>query len=165
MLRVKVRDVMTTAIAVISPKATIEQAETLLREQATQEVYIIENDGALLGVAPDYEFLKHRRQRGRRCQSVTEIMFPVSISLSQHDLIDKALMILSSHIHDRVPVVEEGRLLGLISRSDLLSLFAKVRETVENSSTESHEGSVPPPKLLRFGDFCRTSLQDSPQNP
>ena len=60
----------------------------------------------------------------KKGQTARDIMSPHVISITEDTGIDQAARLLAGERIRRLPVLREGRLIGLVSRSDVLQFFA-----------------------------------------
>jgi len=84
---------------------------------------VVSADGALVGMVSAYDIIS------KRGQTVGEIMSRGVISVGEEASADQVASLMGLHGIRRVPVVREGQLVGIVSRSDLLRLFSVMRWT------------------------------------
>ncbi len=158
-----IQSVIDTQTVTVQPETRIEDAEELLRVSRASDVYIVNENEALVGVVPDYDFLKYHALHLCRKRMITTIMSPVSTMLSVQDSFEKALRVLCENIHARVPVVDRMKLVGTINRLGLISILQQKESLNESSSESDPELKHPPlagPKYLKTGEFGRKHLND-----
>jgi CBS domain-containing membrane protein len=143
--QVPVKDVMTTAVITIKRDADIHEAARLLSEKKISGMPVVDNDNRVIGVVSEADILilagmkkEHTfrdvlrnvlgepvpaRTGGNRVQDV--MSFP-ALTISPDEDIRKAAMILDERRIKRLPVVgPEGRLIGIISRADIVRAISK----------------------------------------
>jgi len=121
----KVRDAMTPAenVITVSPKNTLQDVLYLIRETGHLGYPVVEN-GKIIGMitlsdinsVPEDELVKLR---------VEDVMSRKIIVVSPEDNLENALKLLIRHDIGRLPVVENGKLVGIITRSDIMRAHAK----------------------------------------
>jgi len=143
-------DVMIREVVTIGPETPVLEIVQLLLARGISGVPVIDEDGGLVGVVSEGDLLrrveigteKHRggwrafftgtvtlaeeyvRSRGTMAR---DIMTHEVVSVSRTTRLgDIAELMEHNHIK-RVPVLEDGRLVGLVSRSNLLRAFASQR--------------------------------------
>ena len=110
----KVKDVMTTKVITIKPDQTKQQAARLLSQNRISGLPVINDEGTLVGVVTEYDVI------GKQGQTVSDIMTGSVITVApETDLEDVAHILLHERIK-RLPVLEEGRVIGIVSRADLV---------------------------------------------
>ena len=123
---VKVMDVMVTQWVKFSPEIEIYQAIETLLEHRISSAPVINDSGSLVGVFSESDCLRrildssyHEEQGGDN--RVEHYMSPKVDVLSPEVGIVEAAQIFIANNRRRLPVVEEGKVVGLVSRRDILS--------------------------------------------
>jgi CBS domain-containing protein len=132
--QLSVREIMTE-----SPRST--RADTLLRDAARDMVRsgigalpVIDADGLLVGMLSERELMRHmlslasingsvpRPQSGveRARRTVRDVMTRQVLCVSPDQPLAEVASLMTNKDVDRVPVVEEGRLVGFLTRSDIV---------------------------------------------
>jgi CBS domain-containing protein len=97
----------------IGPNATVFTAIQLMVARGVGSVAVVE-DGRLIGM------LTEREGRTSRATLVREIMTPRVIVAMPSDGVDDCLGVMTTHRVRHLPVLEHGRLVGLVSMGDLV---------------------------------------------
>src|SRR5215218_343955 len=84
---------------------------------------VVDADGTLVGMVSEYDVIS------KRGTIVAEIMSRGVLSVGEDANTDQVAGIMGLHGIRRVPVVRDGRLVGIVSRTDLLRLYSLVRWT------------------------------------
>lgn len=144
----RVADVMTTDVVTVRPADPYKKALIRMLETGVSALPVVEEDGSLIGIVTEADFMaKDAYGTGRRrplavladlvtgvdttwvkkaagC-SVRDVMTRRVVSATSRDEIhDAARQMLEAHVK-RLPVVDDGRLVGIVSRRDLLDLFRR----------------------------------------
>jgi CBS domain-containing protein len=116
-------DVMRRRMQTVGPEDDIEQAVRLLLEKDISGAPVVDADGSLAGVLTEHDCIRMLAQsissgwpEGRVRDHMTT---KVEMAAPNEDLLALADQLTSSG-HRRLLVVEDGRLVGLVSRGDLL---------------------------------------------
>jgi len=110
----KAEDVMTTRVITVTENQTKQEAARLLAEHRISGLPVLNADHVVVGVVTEYDIIS---KDGR---SVGEIMTRGVISvMPQTDLEEVSHILLHERIK-RLPVLDQGRLLGIVSRADLV---------------------------------------------
>jgi Mg/Co/Ni transporter MgtE len=122
-----VADLMCETPVTVRPECTADEALEAFFEFETPELYIVDKAGRLLGVLPDYELLKAELS-GEASDTCVEQLMSRSIPVVSLDA-DAAQVARSfrSCQCTRIPVVKAGRLVGVVTRHDVLRLMAVLR--------------------------------------
>jgi CBS domain-containing protein len=141
----KIKDVMTTEVLTVREKATFKDIVDLLVEYRVSGVPVVDAEGTLLGLVTEADLvskeafdLRHRRP----LSAVTELMSGSTrwsrkaAGLTADQVMtsrvvtarpDEDVRVAARRMLDRgvkrLPVVEDGKLVGIVSRQDLLRLF------------------------------------------
>jgi CBS domain-containing protein len=114
------REIMSQSLVTISPEAKVQEAiETLMRRKISGLPVVDVND-KLVGIITEFALLAMAYDVEVRQEQVRKHMTTEVISVHPDDPISKIADTCIIHRVRRVPVVEDGRLLGLISRRDVL---------------------------------------------
>jgi CBS domain-containing protein len=122
----KVRDAMIPEPQTLEASATAQEAGEHLREPEVRAVYVCDN-GRFIGVITRKTLVGEVVAAGRdpRSTSAGEIAEPPHWTLDSELPLDEAFRLLEEHDAERVPVVENSRLVGVISRSVLQRRLAE----------------------------------------
>lgn len=143
----KVREVMVTTVVTVTPWATYEDAALLLRKHQVSGMPVVDEDGILAGVIsekdlfralyPRYEeylsdpqaYANQEKQEDEieslRKQPIRNYMNRAVITISADaSVLHAGGLMLARGIH-RLPVVENGKLVGIVAREDIYSAILK----------------------------------------
>lgn len=169
MPRSLVRNFMSSLTISLSPETRIDDAENLLWESQLSDVYVVNTEGSLIGVVPDYDFLKWRSINLCGTGRLSAIMSPVSIALSIDDPIEKAVSLLCKNIHSRVPVVDQKKLVGAVDRRCIARGLNNLQPHIDPSCRflegNLNHGAIAAPKFLQTGNFSRSKDAGSQKFP
>ena len=113
-----IRDVMTRNPRTVGPGDSIQRAASIMKEVDTGFVPIVEN-GKVVGVVTDRDIVVRAVAAGSYDRPVSEIATRDLVSVAPGDSTQRAEELMSDRQVRRVAVVEEGRLVGIVSLGDL----------------------------------------------
>jgi CBS domain-containing protein len=120
----RVRDYMATDVLSVGPDAEIMHTIHLLVEKDISGVPVVDEQSRLVGILTERDFIRIAVQAGYFDEAggrVADYMTTTVHTVSPDDsLMDLAELFATSPFR-RCPVVEDGRLVGLICRRDVLS--------------------------------------------
>jgi CBS domain-containing protein len=144
-LRIPVREVMTEQVITVSPHADIHEAARLLSERRISGMPVVDGLGRVLGVISEADILTlagmdrghtfrdilHRilgqpSPAGKTGDKVEQVMSMPAITAKPDDDVSEVARILDVRRIKRLPVVDEqGRVVGIISRADIVRTIGK----------------------------------------
>ena len=114
----KVREVMTTGVISVPDDSTIEDAARLLARHRISGLPVVDRSGAPIGMVTEYDLI------AKEGHTVAEIMSRGVISVSPDTNVEEVAHLLTNQRIRRVPVMQGDRLVGIVSRSDLVRQIA-----------------------------------------
>jgi CBS domain-containing protein len=122
----RVRDAMVPEPRTLAGDAPVQEAGELLLRPEVRAVFVCE-DERLVGVITRGTLVRDVVAAGRdpRATSVSEVAEPPRHTLDPELPLDEAFRFLEDEDLERVPVTEDGRLVGVLSRSSLQRRLAE----------------------------------------
>ena len=116
----KIREVMTPAPETIQADGTAAEAAKKMKEADAGMIPVME-DGNLLGTVTDRDIALRVVAEGRDPQSTTvgEIASRDIVTVQPDEDLNDALQKMAKHQVRRLPVVEDGRLIGVVAQADV----------------------------------------------
>lgn len=112
--------IMTTDLVTVRADASIEEAiETLLNQQISG-LPVTDDDGRLVGVITEFALLAVTYDNRVKNHTVSQHMTREVIAVDINDPISRIADLCIVHRVRRVPVLLDGRLIGVIARRDVL---------------------------------------------
>ncbi|MFD3447195.1 CBS domain-containing protein [Microbacteriaceae bacterium 4G12] len=114
-----VREVMSTDLSYCTPLDNVYEAAVKMKQEDIGIIPIVEN-GQLLGLVTDRDLvIRGIADKNPGSNKITEVMSTQIVSVSPDDPVEKATELMASHQIRRLPVVENGQLVGMLSLGDL----------------------------------------------
>ena len=114
----KVKEIMTSPVITTRDDASAADVATLLAKHRISAVPVTDASGAVIGLVSEYDLLARQGKLAR------DIMSPGIISVSEEaDVEDVRLLVVERKVR-RIPVVAGQKLVGIVSRSDLVRQMA-----------------------------------------
>jgi CBS domain-containing protein len=110
----KTEEVMTTRVITVTENDTKQQAARLLSQHRISGLPVLNADNVVVGVVTEYDVIS------KEGPTVREIMTRGVISVTPDTDLDEVRYILVHERIKRLPVIDKGRLLGIVSRADLV---------------------------------------------
>jgi CBS domain-containing protein len=171
-------DVMTRNVITVSPDATVADAVELMLERGISGLFVVDANGVLVGVVTEGDLLRRdelgteRRKSwwlrliaspGRQAadftrthgRKVADVMTHDLISVDADGSLEEIVARMEEHRIKRVPVLQGDRMVGVVSRADLLRALSV--------ATRGRAGSAPDDRTIR--DHILDTLAKEPWAP
>ena len=149
-----VRDVMVAPVITVKPSVTVQELAKLLLEKQISAVPVLDDKGKLVGIVSEGDLLhrvetgteRHRswwlqgffendtlateyvKAHGRK---VSDVMTRRVITATPQTPLHEVATLLEKNAIKRLPILENGRLVGIVSRANLLQAVASARRLLE----------------------------------
>jgi CBS domain-containing protein len=123
---VTVDEIMTRNIITVAPDTPVDDVARLLSVHDISGVPVVDDDGAGIGMISELDVIT------KSGQIAGDIMSRGLISVSEDTPAVEVANILNERRVRRVPVLQGSKIIGIVSRSDLLRLFSMTRWTCED---------------------------------
>ena len=117
----KARDVMNKHVTAATPRAIGRDLAQQMLSGMYSGLPVVDASHHIIGVVTEFDLLKAITD-GKDLQTVkaAEIMGRPAICVEEDDEIEMVIAKMTTHNIIRIPVVRDGKLVGLISRADIL---------------------------------------------
>lgn len=113
-----IRDVMTSNPRTVAPEEPIQNAARIMRDEDTGAVPVVEN-GRPVGIVTDRDIVVRAVADGELNRPVRDVVSREIVTASPEMSTKEAAQLMSEHQVRRLPVVENERLVGIVSIGDL----------------------------------------------
>jgi CBS domain-containing protein len=143
----KAADVMITNVIAVGPDACVQDVARILLDSRISAVPVIASDGKLLGIVSEGDLMRRAEAgTGRRrpwwlailtgrevlaneyirehSRRVTDVMTRNVVTAAADTPLSTIANLLEKNAIKRVPIVEEGKVIGIVSRANLLQALA-----------------------------------------
>ncbi len=149
-----VRDVMTTSVIAVRGDTSFKEMAAMLGSSRVSGFPVIDRAGKVIGVVSETDMLikeadraSHpelfaglRRSRDlQKAAGVTaaELMTSPPVTIGPDEPVQHAALLMYDRAVERLPVVDEaGRLVGIVSQVDVLSIFSRPDEEIRREVTD-----------------------------
>jgi CBS-domain-containing membrane protein len=142
---VKVREIMSRPVVTVSPGTGIKTAATLLAEHGVSALPVVNTKGELVGIVSEADLMSIETRPDPRTQAtplpptagssprtVAEVMTRKVLTVSTESEVSQAARIMLDAGIKRVPVVQGRRVVGILSRRDLVRVIARRDQDIED---------------------------------
>lgn len=142
-----IRDVMTTSVITVHPTDALGDVARILVEHQISGLPVVDADGVVVGVVSEADFLikegvdergrgplarlrdatddGHARRHKAGARTIAELMTAPAITIGPRRPIYEGARLMTAKRVNRLPVVDGGRLVGIVTRADLVRAFAR----------------------------------------
>ena len=151
-MKTTVEGIMTTRVIWVSKGATFQELAAALREYRVSAFPVVDDDRKVIGVVSEADMLTkealgdepgllggilHRRDQAKaRGVTAGDLMTTAVVAVRPDDTVEHAAKLMYDRRVKRLPVTDEnGRLVGIISRADVLSVFDRTDHDIYQEIT------------------------------
>lgn len=150
----KAKEIMSTNVLTVKKDATIEEIAHVLTDNNISGVPVVNESNHILGIVTEKDLLykdvephfppvvellggmiflkgvKHYNEELRKlvATKAEDIMTKHVITVDEETVVEKVAELMTEKDINRIPVVKDGKLAGIISRSDIIKYIAKTLE-------------------------------------
>jgi CBS domain-containing protein len=116
------RDIMTREVYTVSPDESVQEVAALLTRERISGVAVVDEDDKIIGIVTQADIIGKVGQEGL---CVADIMSCEIISVGEETRVSEIAMLLSKRNIKRVPVMRNGKMVGIVCRSDIVRAVAQ----------------------------------------
>jgi CBS domain-containing protein len=149
-----VKDVMSTHVVAVRKTASFKDMATRLREHRVSAFPVLDEDNKVVGVVSEADLLTkealefsatgrvsgmlhHREQAKAAATTAADLMTKPPVTVGPDEFVSHAARLMYARKVKRLPVVDDdGRLIGIVSRADVLSVYNRPDSDIEREISE-----------------------------
>jgi CBS-domain-containing membrane protein len=149
-----VKDVMSTHVIAVRQSATFKEMAATLREQRVSAFPVLDGDNRVIGVVSEADLLTkealegelpgvfqhvvhHREQAKAAALTAADLMTKPAVTIGPDEPVAQAARLMYSLRVKRLPVTDqEGKLIGIVSRSDVLRVYSRPDADIRHEITQ-----------------------------
>jgi CBS domain-containing protein len=152
-MKTTVQEIMTARVIWVSKDATFREMAVALREHRVSAFPVVDDDHKVIGVVSEADMLTkealddepgvlagilHRKDQAKaRGVTAGDLMTATVVAVRPDDTVEHAARLMYDRRVKRLPVTDaDGRLVGIISRADVLSVFDRTDEAIRKEITD-----------------------------
>jgi CBS domain-containing protein len=183
----RAHQLMTRKLITVAPETTIIEAARLMLENHVSGLPVVDAEGTLVGIVSEGDFLRRSeietpRKRGRLLKflfgwaagaddyvhehgrKISEIMTPSPRTVGEQATLQDIVTLMERNNIKRVPVVRGEKLIGIVSRSNLLGAVAALaRDIPDLTADDEHIRKSIIAEIEKF-DWCPIGLNVTVHN-
>jgi CBS domain-containing protein len=159
----KIRDIMTSPVITVTPETPVQEVARLMRSKQISGVPVVDAAGRLQGVITELHLIErnaplkepqyiavlsglipihlseHRAYKEQLRQALAttagELMDSTDIAtLSPDDPVEQAMSIMSNPENTMLPIIEQGAVMGVVTRTDLVRLIEQLEGRLDDTA-------------------------------
>jgi len=158
----KAKDVMTHCLVSITPETSIRDAIARMISHEVSGMPVIDAEGKLVGMVTEGDFLRriemHTEAPRRRWlelllgpgsdaaeyarshgNTVRDVMSSKVVTVSKDTPLSEVVRLMEEHAIKRIPVIDDGQLVGIVSRADLMFALGEYLTKPKEAASISDE--------------------------
>ncbi|MCE3553138.1 CBS domain-containing protein [Pseudonocardia sp. RS11V-5] len=145
-------DVMSSPVVTVRTGTPIAPAAALLAAHGYTAAPVVDTEGRVLGIVTEADLVRDRFRpegwpEGRPPESVDDVMSGTPLSMRpEDDLADVVSLMLAAHVRS-VPIVDDGDLVGIVTRRDALRVIAREEHSAEQVRSRRGLPDRPAPRV------------------
>jgi CBS domain-containing protein len=177
--RILASDIMTRDVAVVHPETTLLAAVKLMALRRVSGLPVVDEHGTMVGMMSEGDLLRwHEGFREREARwldlladgydlapeflrelqeqrrKIKVLMSPNPITVTETTPAREIASLMHAHGIKRVPVLRDGKLVGIVTRTDLVRALAQ----------KLSEKEPPPPRLISADELLRRAREEAVAN-
>jgi CBS domain-containing protein len=112
------KDLMTRDVITVSSTLTVKQLAMMLIKNQISGAPVANKNGKIVGVVSEADIVS------KKGKDVKAIMTKQVITVAENDPVEKIAQLMTSHRIKRLPVMRGDKLVGIVSRADIVSAIA-----------------------------------------
>jgi acetoin utilization protein AcuB len=112
---------MTTQLVTITADATVKKALDIIEKRKLRHLPVLDDDEALVGIVSEKDLL-----RAKDHVRIDSIMARDVITVTEYTALEEAARIMVDHKISSLPIMRNGKLVGIITETDLFQLFLEL---------------------------------------
>lgn len=112
------RDIMTHEVITIRPEASVQECARLLADYNISGVPVLDAERRMVGIVTEADII------GKEGATVADIMTRRVVTAREETPVDEIAQVLTSNRFKRVPVVRGERVVGIVSRANIVRMIA-----------------------------------------
>lgn len=129
----KAKHIMKKDVITVKKDTPIYQSLELMVKHRITGLLVVNDDMSLVGVISEKDVLPlFFEQKDLREKTVNDFMTQPAIFLDENESMLNVCNLLAKNIFRRVPITSGGKLVGIISRGDIIEHIVKVKKSADN---------------------------------
>ncbi|MGH7826198.1 MAG: CBS domain-containing protein, partial [Candidatus Binatia bacterium] len=112
------KEIMTRDVITVKPTLAVKDLATVLIKNQISGAPVADNSGKIVGVVSEADIL------AKKGKLVRAIMHANVVSVGEETPVEKIAQLMTTHKIKRLPVMSNGKVVGIVSRADIINAMA-----------------------------------------
>jgi CBS domain-containing protein len=138
----RAREMMSTPVVTVRPETPLKAVAEAMAAHRVSGVPVVDGDGRLVGIVAESDFLAKMEDGPRRGfrgwlarilrpgrvpapRTARDLMTTPVITAGPDATVRELARLMAAHDVNRIPIVEDGRVVGIVTRADILRTLAR----------------------------------------
>lgn len=150
-MSLKVENVMVADVVTVQAEATVREAVELMNKNEIGCLVVIDEEEKPVGIITERDLLKRvlAKRKDPVRTKVKDIMSKPLVTGTPHMDIEATVRLMFKHKIKKLPVVENGRLVGLVTLTDLVRFQPQIIRILKKLSSKQ----LPPKHMKKVIDY------------
>ncbi len=126
MMQIPASEIMTRDVITVAATLPVNEVAAILADRRITGLPVVDDTGTVVGVLSELDIIS------RQGATAADIMSSQVISATEDTDASEVAQLFTSRRIRRVPILADGKLVGIVSRSDLMRLFMMTRWVCED---------------------------------
>jgi CBS domain-containing protein len=177
----RAHQIMTRSVITVTPETTIVDAANLMLQRHISGLPVVDTNGTLVGIVSEGDFIRRSeigtgRKRGRwlrfilgpgksasdfvheHARKVSEVMTKSPLTITEDTALADIVAMMERNNVKRLPVVRGDKVVGIVSRANLLQAVASLAREVPDPTADDDHIRIRIVDALEKHDWCPFGL-------
>lgn len=117
-------------VKTLSPDATVKEASSVMSKYSIGSLVVVNEKKKVVGIVTERDIIEKVNAKDRLSSKVRvkEIMSPKVITIDSNSLLDDAVYLMIKNKIKKLPVLDNGQLVGMVTSTDIMANSSDVGE-------------------------------------
>ena len=129
-----VKEIMTTDVKTIRPEDNVKRLAEMMVKNKIGSLVVVEGSGEVVGIATERDIIEDIILLGKSPEEVKvrDVMTQDIITVNPGDTLEEAAEVMVNHKIKKLPVIDKGRLVGIVTATDLIAYENRLVEKISS---------------------------------
>jgi CBS domain-containing protein len=129
-----VKEIMTTDVKTIRPEDNIKRLAEMMVKNKIGSLVVVEGSGEVVGIATERDIIEDIILLGKSPEEVKvrDVMTKDIITVNPDNSLEEAAEVMVEHKIKKLPVIDKGRLVGIVTATDLIAYENRLVEKISS---------------------------------